>query len=175
MGKRAMGNDMNNDQDKGLESLQIWKDSLQLAVDICKNVIPLFPIDEKYALTTQIRRSAQSIPANIAEGYGRYYYQEGIHYCYIARGSLEETKTHLILAYQLGYIPEQNFLSLRQRMDSIRRQINGYIAHLKNSKRGINEPGSNIRELSTPYVIDYFADSSDLSIDPLPIDPSPID
>jgi four helix bundle protein len=169
-----MGNDMNNDQDKGLERLQIWKDSLQLAVDICKNVIPLFPIDEKYALATQIRRSVQSIPANIAEGYGRYYYQEGIRYCYIARGSLEETKTHLILAYQLGYLPEKNFLFLRQRMDSIRRQINGYISHLKNSKRGFNEPGSNIREPSALYVIDDFADESDVPIDPSPVDPSPL-
>jgi four helix bundle protein len=166
---------MNNVQDKGLESLQIWKDSLQLAVDICKNVIPLFPIDEKYALTAQIRRSSQSISANIAEGYGRYYYQEGIRYCYIARGSLEETKTHITIAYQLGYLPEQTFLSLKQCMDSIRKQINGYIAHLKNSKRGFNEPGSNIREPSTPYVTDYYEDKSDLSIDTFPIDPSPID
>jgi len=78
------------DEIKGLESLQVWQRSLVFAVKICKEVIPLLPKDERWVMGLQLRRSAQSIPANIAEGYGRFYYQEGVRFCYIARGSLEE-------------------------------------------------------------------------------------
>ncbi len=61
---------------------------------------------------TNLRRSVQSIPANIAEGYGRFYYQESIRFCYIARGSLEETFNHITLAQQLHYLNDETFQSL---------------------------------------------------------------
>jgi len=51
----------------------------------------------------------QSIPANIAEGYGRYYYQDNVRFCYIARGSLEETLSHLVLAHELNYISTNTY------------------------------------------------------------------
>jgi four helix bundle protein len=166
-----MGNEMENDTEKGLEALQVWKDAIELAVDLCKRVIPMFPSEEEYALASQIRRSVQSIPANIAEGYGRYYYQEGIRYCYIARGSLEETKSHLILARQLGYLTDNDYLSRIKRIESLRRQLNGYIAYLKNNKRGANDPGYSYRESLHEYKIDTNLDHEPSS----PIDPSPID
>ena len=92
----------------------------------------------------QLRLSAQSIPANIAEGFGRFYYQENIRFCYIARGSLEETISHLILAYELNFIPKELFISLSNRGDNLARLINGYIGYLKRSKQGNNEPGSSL-------------------------------
>ena len=61
----------------GIQTLQVWQRSIDFCVHICKIVIPKLPIEEKYALTSQLRRSLQSIPANIAEGYGRFNYQEG--------------------------------------------------------------------------------------------------
>ncbi|MCJ7623726.1 MAG: four helix bundle protein [Anaerolineaceae bacterium] len=126
---------------------------MDLAVTICRDILPTLPDKEKYSLTNQLRRSAQSIPANIAEGYGRYYYQEGIRFCYIARGSIEETYTHLIMAHRLGYLVEDLFLSMAEEIDELRKMLNGYIAYLKRSKRGANEPGSstNLREVPQEY------------------------
>jgi four helix bundle protein len=167
-----MSNEMNLDSDKGLEALQVWKDAMRLAVDICKTIIPLLPPEEKYALASQMRRSLQSIPANIAEGHGRYYYQEGIHFCYIARGSLEETKTQVILAHELEYLDHKRYQEIRKSIETIRRQLNGYILYLKNSKRGASEPGYKIRE-HLQYQDDYLMDHDDNL--PSPIDPSPVD
>ena len=89
---------------EGLKRLRVWADAKNLVVKIYREVIDILPPEEKYAMNQQLRRAAQSIPANIAEGYGRYYFQENIRFCYIARGSLEETLTYLILANELGYI-----------------------------------------------------------------------
>ena len=84
--------------DKGLETLLVWQKSLAFTIEVCKTILPKLPVQEKWSLVDQLRRSAQSIPANIAEGYGRFYFQESIRFCYIARGSLEETFSHLTLA-----------------------------------------------------------------------------
>ncbi len=97
---------MDETQDKGLESLLVWKKAMQFAVTISKEILVKIPVEEKYALSSQIRRASQSIPANIAEGYGRFYFQEGVRFAYIARGSLEETRSHLTFAYEMRYIDE---------------------------------------------------------------------
>ncbi len=81
---------MTKSEEKGLETLQVWQKSLAFSVGVCKNILPLIPAQEKWSLIDQLRRSVQSIPANIAEGYGRFYFQEGVRFCYVARGSLEE-------------------------------------------------------------------------------------
>lgn len=147
---------------KGLEKLEIWKRSVELAVMICRDILPTLPPEEKYSLTNQLRRSAQSIPANIAEGYGRYYYQEGIRFCYIARGSIEETYTHLILAHRLGYLVEEKFSRLVEEIEELRKMLNGYIAYLKRSKRGANEPGSSttLREVRQEYETEPSSEPS---------------
>ena len=119
---------------QGLDSLEIWRKAVDYAVDICQNVIPLFPQEEKWALASQLRRSVQSIPANIAEGYGRYNFQETIHFCYIARGSMAETKTHLIFAFRMGYINEEIFSRYLNQLNDLGRMTNGYIAHLRKQK-----------------------------------------
>ncbi len=119
---------------RGLESLVVWQKALDFAVDVCQDVISLFPNDEKWALASQLRRSVQSIPANIAEGYGRYIFQETIHFCYIARGSMAETKTHLVLAHRLCYIDDQTHEKYQVRLSELGKMLNGYIAHLRNQK-----------------------------------------
>jgi len=129
---------------QGLERLVVWKRAKEFVIMIYKEILPLLPQEEKWAMNHQLRRSAQSIPANIAEGYGRYYYQETIHFCYIARGSLEETLSHLSLAYELEYIPKSLFERIEQASEDITRLLNGYIAYLKKSKRGENEPGASL-------------------------------
>jgi four helix bundle protein len=147
---------MGSTVDKGLETLQVWQRSLGLAKLICKDVLILLPSQEKWALANQLRRSVQSVPANIAEGYGRYYFQESVRFCYIARGSLEETFSHLTLAYKLDYLPEETYQSLTSEIQELRRMLNGYISFLKESKRGVNEPGSaiHVSEPSSPYLED---------------------
>jgi len=143
----------------GLDRLEAWKKGESLAVRIYKEVLPLLPPEEKWGLNQQIRRSAQSVPANIAEEYGRYYYQENIRFCYMARGSLEELLSHLVLAHHVGYIPTALFEQLAQQGNELVRLINGYIAYLKRSRTGANEPGvtSAIQE-NRPVYPDYGED-----------------
>ena len=96
---------MSADNIQGLDTLEAWKRSKDFALRTYKDILPLLPTEEKWNLNQQIRRSAQSVPANIAEGHGRLYYQENVRFCYIARGSLTETYSHITLAHELGFIP----------------------------------------------------------------------
>lgn len=141
---------------KSLETLEAWKKAKEFALRIYREVLPLLPSEEKWNLNQQIRRASSSIPANIAEGYGRFYYQEIIRFCYIARGSLEETLSHLVLCYELKYIPQTLFDSIEQDGEKLTQLINGYIGYLKRSKQGQNEPGANhsVRENSANYEIE---------------------
>jgi len=146
---------VSSDNIQGLETLEAWKRAKEFAVKVCKEVLPLLPVEEKWSLSQQIRRAAQSVPANIAEGHGRFYYQETVRFCYIARGSLSETYTHLTLAHELGYIPDKLYTELRKQTEELIKMINGYIAYLKRAKIGANEPGANrsVREEAEPYVL----------------------
>ncbi len=150
---------MADQNEKGLESLLVWHKSIDFAIHVSKGVLPLLPSTEKFALESQLRRSVQSIPANIAEGYGRYYYQDSIRFCYIARGSIEESYSHLILVCKLGYLPDELFHELSIKTQELRKLLNGYIAFLKRSKRGDNEPGNyHVRESSNVEDFNQAAD-----------------
>ena len=72
-----------------------------------------FPKQELFGLTSQIRRAASSVTANIAEGYGRYHSKDKKRFYFIARGSNTELQNHLILAYDLGYIEQSDYDSLK--------------------------------------------------------------
>jgi four helix bundle protein len=139
---------------QGLQRLEVWRRAKDFALGIYRDVIPLLPPEEKWNLNSQIRRSSLSISANIAEGYGRFYYQENIRFCYNARGSLEEMLSHLVFSLEAKYIPETLFKELSIEGSEIDRMLNGYIAYLKRSKQGANEPGSvyTVQEISEPYT-----------------------
>ena len=138
---------------KSLETLETWKQSKEFSLRVYREVLPLLPSEEKWNLNQQIRRSSLSVPANIAEGYGRFYYQDNIRFCYIARGSLEETLSHLVIAHEMEFIPKVLFESLEQDGEKLTQLINGYIGYLKRSKQGQNEPGANrsVHETLTTY------------------------
>ncbi len=87
-----------------------------------------FPRDEKFLLTAQIKDSARSVSSNIAEGYGRYHYQEAIHFCRIARGSLLETYDHLSSALDEDYISGSLYFEFKQKQEFLLQKLNGYIA-----------------------------------------------
>jgi four helix bundle protein len=133
---------MTEDFEKGLEKLIVWQKAIQFASYICGVIVKKIPEDEKWALISQLRRSSQSVPANIAEGYGRYYYQEGVRFAYIARGSLQETYSHLTYAKEMEYFSSDEFDHSKKEIAELMRLLNGYINYLKRTKRGINEPGA---------------------------------
>lgn len=120
----------------GLTDLLVWQKAHELAVYVCREVLPLLPPEEKYVLDQQLRRSGQSVPANIAEAYGRYTFQEGVRFSYIARGSLEKTYNHLILAKVLEYISSEILTVCTEIYRETARLLNGYIEYLKQSKEG---------------------------------------
>ena len=93
-----------------------------------------FPSDEKYSLTSQIRRSANSVIANIAESHGRYSFADKVRVLYIARGEIVETRSHLAVAYGRRYIDEESFKNFQTKYVQLSKDLNAYIANLKKSK-----------------------------------------
>jgi four helix bundle protein len=111
------------------EELEVWKLSRQLKKDI-RQVVKVFPVEEKYRLTDQLIRSTRSISSNIAEGFGRFHYKENSKFCRIGRGSLMETLNHLIDALDEGYIDEACLNEFRNKILHCNKVLNGYIAYL---------------------------------------------
>ena len=140
---------------QGLQKLEVWRRTKDFALKIYREGLPLLPAEEKWGLAQPLRRSSESISANLAEGYGRLYYQDNIRFCYNARGSLEETLSHLVFAHEVGYLPVELYRVLEQEGEELTRMINGYIAYLKRSNQGNAEPGADrtLRELPEAYII----------------------
>ena len=88
------------------------------------------PDFEKYALANQMRRAAVSVTSNIAEGYGRYHYQENIQYCRQSRASLYECEDHLITCLDEEYINKQTYEDTLSMIIETRKIIDGYIKYL---------------------------------------------
>jgi four helix bundle protein len=116
------------------EDLECWKAARTLRQKVSVFLKSL-PSEEKYDLASQIRRSSRSVGANIAEGYGRYHYQENIQFCRHARGSLTETLDHFIVALDETYISEEELHVYRSLIEDCHRLLNGYIAYLQRQKR----------------------------------------
>lgn len=116
-----------------LTDLEIWKKS-RLFRNAISQVARSFPDHEKYKLVDQIIRSSRSVTANIAEGHGRFHYQENIQFCRTARGSLLETYDHLTVALDEKYIQKEIFEDLVSRNEELAKMINGYISYLKKRK-----------------------------------------
>ncbi len=120
----------NNEKRHSFEDVKAW----QLAREFRKNIYKItksFPKEELYCLVSQIRRAVISVHSNIAEGYGRYSYQENIRFCRIARGSLNEVLDQLYVALDENYISAEVFNKLYQEGRNVEKAINGYIGFLK--------------------------------------------
>jgi len=120
-------------QSRSFEDLEIYKRAIVLRKTIFE-LTKKFPIEEKYKLVDQIVRSTRKCPANVAEGHGRFHYQENIQFCRIARGSLTETQDHLNCAFECGYIDEKCLYKLKEDIENLIRMINGYIRYLNSRK-----------------------------------------
>lgn len=93
------------------KDLIVWQKSMMLVTRLYQ-ATQSFPKDEIYGITSQMRRAAVSIPSNIAEGYGRGYDKELIHFLYVSLGSASELETQLIISKDINYLSLENFLEL---------------------------------------------------------------
>lgn len=118
---------------KSYEDLQVWKKAIDLAQFIY-SITAQFPKEERYDLTSQLRRAAVSVSSNIAEGCARNSPGEFIQFLGIATGSLAEIHTQCIIANRLNYINEKNFLKVISALDEVRKMLSGLKASIPNSK-----------------------------------------
>ena len=115
------------------ESLDVWKECRIFRIQI-STIAKTFPVEEKYRLTDQIIRSSRSVSANIAEGHGRYHFQENSQFCRQARGSLTETLDHLLCALDEKYLNEIQLNEFREQYEKCIKLLNGYIGFLQKQK-----------------------------------------
>jgi four helix bundle protein len=113
--------------------LEVWKQAKKIR-NFISALTKRFPGEEKYRLTDQIIRSSRSIGNKIAEGHGRFHYQDNIRFFIMARGSLSETLDHLLIAVDENIVNKPDFDSFKLEHDSCLRLLNGYIQYLKKKK-----------------------------------------
>lgn len=113
--------------DRDFTSLEAWKKAREVKLFFYQKILPKLPPEEKYNLNIQIRKAAVSSTANLAEGYGRYHYTEGVQFYRIARGSLSELKDHLLSCHDFAYITTALFDEGTLLIDAARKLLNGYI------------------------------------------------
>jgi four helix bundle protein len=116
--------------------LPVYKTCRAFRKKISGIVKKTLPKTEEYHLKAQVLDSSRSITANIAEGFGRFHYQENIQFCRQSRGSLDETLEHMITAYDEKYIPKEILTEINKDYKECFRQLNGYIKYLKTAKLG---------------------------------------
>jgi four helix bundle protein len=115
---------------QGLEDLTLWKTSRDLVAYVYREVLPCLPLEERFAMAGQMRRAVQSVPANIAEAYGRFHYPDAIRFCHIARGSLEECLSHVLVAHHVGFVNGVTLHEFRDLYGRTARLLNGYLNFL---------------------------------------------
>jgi len=112
------------------KDLILWQKALDLAVAV-HEASAAFPKSEMFGLVSQIRRAAVSIPSNIAEGSARRSTREFIAFLHIARGSMAEVETQLLLAQRVGYVGNERLTVLQLRLDEVGRIMNAVITGLR--------------------------------------------
>jgi four helix bundle protein len=119
---------------KTFEELDCWKACREVRKFIYE-LVKKFPSDEKYGLVQDMRRAARSTTHNIAEGFGRYHYQENIQFCRHSRGSLHELIDQLITSLDEEYISKEDYEQGRSLIDRALALLNGYINYLSRQKQ----------------------------------------
>jgi len=114
---------------KSFKDLKIWNMGIKLVEDVYRVSTP-FPKEEMYGLQSQLRRSAVSIPSNIAEGFGRFHNKEYRKFLYISLGSCAELATQIIIAARLKYVEENKADSILSDIDEISKMTMSLIKKL---------------------------------------------
>jgi four helix bundle protein len=115
---------------KSFRDMPVWQQSMAIAESVFE-LTGALPRKEDYGLTSQIRRSALSISANIAEGFGRGHAREKIQFYMVARGSIAETQNHVEYGRRVHYIGDEEAKGLDQRLEELMHDLNKIIAMLK--------------------------------------------
>jgi four helix bundle protein len=118
---------------KNYKELKVWQKSYQMCLETYR-ITKGFPKEERYTLTSQIRRSAVSVPSNIAEGYGRKTTPEYIRALYFAYGSNCELETQILLSYDLGYINTEDMKKVQKDFKEVERMLKALIKSLENKR-----------------------------------------
>lgn len=118
---------------KSYRDLKVWQVAIKLAEE-CYLATKEFPREEQFGLTNQIRRAATSVAANIAEGQGRQSTKEFLNHLSIARGSLMELETHLLLSQRVGLLKPDLLTRLQAMSDEVSRMLSGLRRALKTRK-----------------------------------------
>ena len=132
--------------------LEVWQKRMDFLVEIYR-LARLFPRDEQFGLINQIRRSVVSIPANIAEGYGRLHRGDYLRFLSIARGSLTETETHLLVAVRLEYLTRDQAKHTWGLSQEVGRLLSGLIRSLEQTattKNSVSETSELYRTDTDP-------------------------
>ena len=116
---------------RNYRDLVVWQKSMALVTKVY-SITRLLPNEELYGLVSQIRRSAVSIPSNIAEGYGRYSTNDYIRFLQIAIGSLYELQTQLEICLNLGYLSKEHFEKIYEQSREIERMLSSLIKKVGN-------------------------------------------
>lgn len=112
-----------------IEEIEVYNLAETFAEDIW-NIVIAFPMIAKDTMGKQLIRSADSISANIAEGFGRYHYKDNKNFCYYSRGSIIETKSWLRKAFSRKLINESDYSTLLQKLETIHLKLNIYIKYI---------------------------------------------
>ena len=120
-----------SDMLKNYKELKVWQASYKTCLHIYK-VTKQFPKEEMYGLTSQIRRSAVSIPSNIAEGYDRKTTLEYVRFLYIADGSVCELETQTMICGDLGYVRKEKLDQLKKEIGDVERMLKAMVNSLEN-------------------------------------------
>lgn len=114
---------------KSFKQLKIWQKGVEIVKDTY-HLTKQFPKEELYGLTSQIKRSAISIPANVAEGFKRYHPLEYKRFLRVALGSAAELETELIIANELGFIRNSELESISEKLDHVSKMISSLVSRL---------------------------------------------
>ena len=113
----------------GFEDLEVWRKCRAFRLEV-SDLVKTFPAEEKYRLADQLIRASRSVTADIAEGHGRFHYQDNLRFCRNARGSLNEILDHLICAVDEQLVPAGKLEHFRTKYEECLRLLNGYIGFL---------------------------------------------
>jgi len=125
---------MNKQSYKSFEELKCWQSCRKVRIFISE-LVKTYPKEEKFSLVDDMKRAARSTTHNIAEGFGRFHYQENVQFCRVSRGSLYELIDQLITSKDEGFISDKDYQKGRDFISNALALLNGYINYLSRKNK----------------------------------------